>query len=528
MTISEFRTFFTKLKWKGRDAIIARDIHPEIEQRLQFLEHVGLDYLTLDRAAPTLSGGESQRIRLAAQLGSNLQGVLYVLDEPTIGLHPRDNTELIATLRKLQQRGNSLVIVEHDEDMMRESDHIIDLGPGAGINGGRIVAEGTWKEISKHHRSVTGLLLGKPLQHPIKGQRRPCDKTVPCLRVNGAKANNLKNVDVSIPLRRLTVLSGVSGSGKSTLMREVIQPAVLDALKKVPLAKGQRLWSKVEGFQQITQVTEVDQSPIGKTSRSTVATYLGIMDRLRELFASANLAKARGYTANYFSYNSGPGRCQSCQGQGTIKIDMNFLPSTYTVCDKCQGKRWSDPVLEVLFKDKSIHDVMQLSIDEAVGFFENQNSIQLPLKLMQETGLGYLTIGQTSPTLSGGEAQRLKLVTELAGSQLSINRNKMRSLQKVASSTLYLLEEPTVGLHLADVQKLIELLHRLVDEGHTVVVIEHHLDVIAEADNVIDIGPEAGLRGGTIVCEGTPEQVAQNSKSHTGRYLQPFLKKAKG
>lgn len=527
MTISEFRAFFGKLKWKGRDAIIARDIYPEIEQRLQFLEHVGLDYLSLDRSAPTLSGGESQRIRLAAQLGSNLQGVLYVLDEPTIGLHPRDNTELIATLRKLQQRGNSLVIVEHDEDMMRESDHIIDLGPGAGINGGQIVAQGNWKEISRHHHSVTGLLLGKPLRHPIKGSRRACDKSVPWLKITGAKANNLKNIDVEIPLHRLTVLSGVSGSGKSTLMREVIQPAVLDALKKAPLGKGSRLWSKVDGYRQITHVTEVDQSPIGKTSRSTVATYLGIMDRLRELFASTALAKARGYTANYFSYNAGPGRCQSCQGQGTLKIDMNFLPSTYTLCDKCQGKRWSDPVLEILFKEKSMHDVMQLSIDEAVSFFENQNTIQLPLKLMQETGLGYLTIGQTSPTLSGGEAQRLKLVTELAGSQLSINRNKMRSLQKTASSTLYLLEEPTVGLHLADVQKLIELLHRLVNEGHSVVVIEHHLDVIAEADHVIDIGPEAGSRGGTIVCLGTPEQVARDKKSHTGRYLLPFLKKGK-
>jgi len=523
MTISDFRHFFSSLKWKGREAIIMRDIQPEIEQRLRFLQHVGLDYLNLDRAAPTLSGGESQRIRLAAQLGSNLQGVLYVLDEPTIGLHPRDNTELIKTLRQLQQRGNSVVIVEHDEEMMKEADHIIDLGPGAGIHGGEIVAQGSWKKIAGNKKSATGLLLGKPLKHPMRGKRRPCDKSIPYLKIQGAQANNLKNISISIPLGRLTVLSGVSGSGKSTLLRQIIQPAVLNAIKKTPLSKSLRRWSKVQGAEHITHVTEVDQSPIGKTSRSTVITYLGLMDRLRELFASTNLAKARGFTANYFSYNSGPGRCQACQGQGTIKIDMNFLPSTYTVCEKCQGRRWSDPVLETLFKDKNIHDVLQLSVDEAVTFFENQSAIQLPLKLMQQTGLGYLTLGQTSPTLSGGEAQRLKLVTELAASQQSLNRMKMRSLQKIKAHTLYLLEEPTVGLHLADVKKLIELLHQLVEEGHTVIVIEHHLNVIAEADHVIDIGPEAGLGGGTIVGEGTPEDIAKCVKSHTGNYLKKVL-----
>lgn len=527
MTVSHFREFFKKLKWKGRDAIIARDIQPEIEQRLDFLSHVGLDYLSLDRSAPTLSGGESQRIRLAAQLGSNLQGVLYVLDEPTIGLHPKDNSELIKTLRNLQQRGNSLVIVEHDEEMMKEADHIIDLGPAAGIHGGEIVAEGSWKSITSNTKSTTGLLLGEPLRHPMRGERRPCGKSVSALKITGANANNLKNLSVSIPLARLTVLSGVSGSGKSTLMRQVLQPAILDHLKKLPSKKTNKTWSKIQGVEAITHVTEVDQSPIGKSSRSTVITYLGLMDHLRELFASTQLAKARGFSANYFSYNSGPGRCQSCMGQGTIKVDMNFLPSTYTICEKCQGKRWSDPVLEILFKDKNIHDVLQLSVDEAVDFFANQPSLQLPLKLMQQTGLGYLTLGQTSPTLSGGEAQRLKLVTELATSQLSISRMKMRSLNKIASHTLYLLEEPTVGLHLADVKKLIDLLHRLVDEGHTVVVIEHHLDVIAEADHVIDIGPEAGLKGGTIVCEGTPESIAQCPQSHTGIYLKKILTAAR-
>ncbi|MEM6600234.1 MAG: excinuclease ABC subunit UvrA, partial [Verrucomicrobiota bacterium] len=465
LSVSEFAKEFNKVKLSKRDQEITRDILPEISQRLKFLDHVGLGYLQLDRSAPTLSGGESQRIRLAAQLGSNLQGVLYILDEPTIGLHPRDNQQLLEILTALKNRGNSLVVVEHDDDTMKQADRVIDLGPGAGVNGGTIVAQGNWKELTEGKsknakgRSRTAELLGDPMSHPLQGQWRPIPKSHPFIEITGACANNLKNLDVRIPRNRLTAFSGVSGSGKSTLMHEVIRPAVESALdtkgKKPKKAKTSPTdWKSVKGAEGYARILEIDQSPIGKTSRSTVATYIGLMDHLRMLFASLPLAKARGFDKSYFSYNAGKGRCPTCMGQGSIKVEMNFLPSTYVPCEQCEGQRWTDAVLEVKYRDHSIFDVMNLSVDEALPFFENQPKVSVPLKLLQETGLGYLKIGQTSPTLSGGEAQRLKLVAELAVAEQSLQKHILKSSNPKLPENLYLLEEPTVGLHLADVKKL--------------------------------------------------------------------------
>jgi len=524
MTVREFSSYFSKLKWKGRETLIAQDIRPEIEQRLRFLEHVGLGYLTLDRPAPTLSGGESQRIRLASQLGSNLQGVLYVLDEPTIGLHPRDNQQLLETLRQLHGMGNSLVIVEHDEDTMREADQIIDLGPGAGINGGRIMAQGSWQDISRNANSATGLLLGNPLKHPSLGSRRPVDENSTMIHIEGARANNLKNVDLQIPLHRLTMITGVSGAGKSTLVRKVLIPAIQQALSKEGKRKGKE-WKTVAGVEGIERLVEVDQAPIGKTSRSTVCTYIGMMDDLRELFAQTPEAKMRGFGKGHFSHNSGVGRCPACSGQGTIKVEMNFLPDAYVPCETCSGKRWTENVLKATFREKSIYDVLQLSVDEACEFFSGIPKLHTPLLLLKETGLGYLKLGQTSPTLSGGEAQRIKLVREFATAKIAQDRATLRSRQTKIPHTLYVLEEPTVGLHLADVQRLTELLHRLVEAGHTVVVVEHHLDLIAEADHVIDVGPESGEAGGEILFSGTPENLCKCRRSHTGKYLQRLLER---
>ncbi|MFH1066344.1 MAG: excinuclease ABC subunit UvrA [bacterium] len=515
MTVREFEKFYSKLKWSVWAKTIARDIRPEIEQRIRFLKRVGLDYLNLDRAAPTLSGGESQRISLAAQLGSNLQGALYVLDEPTIGLHPRDNEELLRALRELQRRGNSLLVVEHDETTLREADHIIDLGPGAGKDGGQIVAQGSWRDIAAQTKSVTGALLGQPLRHPSRGARRPVSKQTPCLRIEDARANNLKNISVDIPLGRLTVISGVSGAGKSSLMRRVLMPAVESKLRRKRQTPS--AWTRVSGAEQIGRVVEVDQSPIGKTSRSTVCTYIGLMDSLRNLFAQTPEARARGFGPTYFSHNTSLGCCPACKGQGMVKVEMNFLPATYVVCETCDGKRWTEPVLEVKYRGKNIFEVLRLSVDEAAKFFAALPQLAVPLQLLKETGLGYLALGQTSPTLSGGEAQRVKLVAELAAAQLTAQRAFLRARDD--KPHLYLLEEPTVGLHLADVQRLIETLHRLVDNGHTVVVIEHHLDVIAEADYVIDLGPEGGAAGGRVVFAGTPEGLVKSKKSHTARFL---------
>jgi excinuclease ABC subunit A len=530
LTVAEFHQWFAKLKLNAREKQIARDILPEVLQRLEFLEHVGLGYLNLDRPAPTLSGGESQRIRLAAQLGSNLQGVLYVLDEPTIGLHPRDNEELIRMLRTLQQRGNSLLIVEHDEDTMRAADHIIDLGPGAGVNGGQLMAQGPWESVVQTDGSLTGQILGEPILHPMRGQRRRAPQSQISnlksqIKITGAKANNLKALSLTIPHNSLTVLSGVSGAGKSTLMRRVLRPAVEAVLAGEKKRPKSAAWDSITGADAFGKVVEVDQSPIGKTSRSTVCTYLGIMDELRKLFAQIPLARMRGFTPGHFSYNTGPGRCPACQGQGFVKVEMNFLPAAEVPCDTCRGRRWTDAVLEVAYKHKSIYDVLNLSIDEAAAFFDGITAIRTPLQLLQETGLGYLKLGQTSPTLSGGEAQRLKLVAELSGSVVQDQRERLSTRALLRKPTLYLFEEPTVGLHLADVRRLLEMIHRLIDAGNTVVVIEHHLDVIAEADHVIDLGPGAGEEGGRIVIEGTPEEVAACKQSPTAPYLRPVLQR---
>ncbi len=519
-----------KFKFKGSQEIIATDILDEIRQRLKFMQEVGLGYLSLDRSAKTLSGGETQRIRLSAQLGSNLRGVLYVLDEPTIGLHPRDNNRLLDTLAALKGKGNSLVIVEHDDETMRRADHIIDLGPGPGVHGGEVVASGTLAEIMRNPQSVTGRCLQDPLKHPMLGQRRSLKGLEHWLEITGATANNLQGVDVKFPIGRLTVISGISGSGKSSLMRSVLLPAAQQALarmakKKVGGAASTRRkgavqpWESFAGVDFLEGVYEVDQSPIGKTTRSTPATYVGVLDEIRMLFAQLPLSRIRGYTSSRFSFNNEGGRCESCQGQGVIKHEMSFLPTSYVPCEDCGGLRFNAQTLEVQYNDKSIGEVLQLTIEQAAEFFAAVSKIHRPLSLLTQTGLGYLRLGQPSPTLSGGEAQRMKLVTELTRGVGASQNAKLRKM-KAVKSTLYLLEEPTVGLHMSDVEQLLKVLHRLVDEGNTVVVIEHHLSVIAESDYVIDIGPEAGDEGGKLVTAGTPEQVARHKTSR----ISPFLK----
>ncbi|QIF05682.1 excinuclease ABC subunit UvrA [Roseimicrobium sp. ORNL1] len=522
-----------KLKFTGRQAEIARDIMKEISQRLLFMQEVGLAYLQLNRSADTLSGGEAQRIRLASQLGSNLRGVLYVLDEPTIGLHPRDNERLLNTLSALRDKGNSLLVVEHDEDTMRRADTIIDLGPGAGRFGGQIVAMGNLDEISKHEDSVTGKALRNVMPHPLHGKRRPLPKKNDSngwLTLKGATANNLRKVDVSLPFGCLTIITGVSGSGKSSLMRAVLHPAVKEELanakKKGRKSKNgeKKLWTSIHGVDQIAAVYEVDQSPIGKTSRSCPATYVGVLDDIRKLFAQVPAARARGYEAGRFSFNTEGGRCETCGGNGEVKVEMNFLPTTRVHCEVCHGLRFNSATLEIEYNGKHIGDVLRMSIAEAAEFFASIPRIARPLALLAETGLGYLQLGQPSPTLSGGEAQRLKLVTELNAGQGRTVTEKMRGL-KNTKRNLYLIEEPTIGLHHHDVVRLIEILHRLVNEGHMVVVIEHHLDVMAEADYVIDIGPEAGEHGGKVVATGTPEQVAKAKGSRTGVFLKALLEK---
>ena len=520
MSVRDFGTFFSKLRFSGREAAIVRDIRPEIEQRLHFLCHVGLEYLHLDRSAPTLSGGESQRIRLAAQLGSNLQGVLYVLDEPTIGLHPRDNEKLLGILKNLRDRGNSLVVVEHDEDTMRAADHILDLGPGAGVHGGEIVAQGTWKQIGKNDASATARLIGSPIRHPSRGQRRPVKTSDPWLKIKGAHIRTIQNLNLELPLHRLVAFSGVSGSGKSTLLHEILFPA---AAKKKTKAGT---WKSVTGTETIDRVVEVDQSPIGKTPRSTVATYLGLMDELRTLYAGLPEAKQSGFTASHFSHNAGPGRCPACDGAGTVRIQMNFLPPADVRCEECNGHRWKQEILSIRYRDKSIHDALKLSAEQAADFFSAQPRLATPCRLLRETGLGYLQLGQTSPTLSGGEAQRLKLVTELAAAQIAADQAQAKGRARRPAHHLFLLEEPTVGLHLADVRRLIDLLHRLVETGHTVVVIEHHLDVLAEADYLVDLGPESGEAGGKIVAQGNPEHVAASKTSRTAPFLRSHLSRS--
>lgn len=511
-----------KLKFTGNNRQIAQDIVPEIEQRLNFMGSVGLDYLALSRSAKTLSGGESQRIRLAAQLGSNLRGVLYVLDEPTIGLHARDNAKLLDTLEALKTKGNSLVIVEHDEDTMRRADTIIDLGPGAGSRGGAVVAQGTMAEIQAVEGSATGRFLRAPLKHPTRGERRSLKDVTRWLELKGADLHNLKDVDVRFPVGRFSVVTGISGSGKSTLMRGVLKPAVAANLKraKKPIVTGCKSIAGVEHFE---AVYEVDQSPIGKTSRSTPATYIKVFDEIRALFAQMPVSRMRGYTASRFSFNSEGGRCETCQGQGVIKVEMNFLPTSYVPCTECHGSRYNAATLEVLYNEKSIGDVMTMTLEQAAAFFVAQPKIHRPLALLCDTGLGYLQLGQPSPTLSGGEAQRLKLVSELTRGLGRSVTARMRQ-NREPKSTLYLLEEPTIGLHMADVAELLRVLHRLVDDGNTVIVIEHNLSLIADADYLVDIGPEAGAEGGEVVAVGTPEQVAKVKRSRTA----PFLKETLG
>ena len=512
-----------KLKFKGTQQTIAADLVPEIRQRLLFMENVGLGYLALGRSAKTLSGGESQRIRLAAQLGSNLRGVLYVLDEPTIGLHPRDNLRLLDTLTALREKGNSLVIVEHDEETMRRADHIVDLGPRAGIHGGEVVAAGTLRDIERSKNSETGRCLKTPLCHPIRKSRRSLKDVSQWITIHGAKANNLKNVDVRFPIGRLSVITGISGSGKSTLMHEVLWPAVRDALEEKKRAGNGELFKLVSGASDIEAVYEVDQSPIGKTSRSTPGTYIKVFDEIRNLYAQLPVSRMRGYSASRFSFNAEGGRCETCKGQGVIKLEMNFLPSSYVPCEDCGEKRYNPQTLEVLYNDKSIGDVMEMTIEEAATFFSAHPKIERALSLLVDTGLGYLKLGQASPTLSGGEAQRLKLVTQLKRGVSRAANERIRKMRK-PGSTLYLLEEPTIGLHMADVELLLNVLHRLVDEGNTVVVIEHNLSVIAEADYLVDIGPEAGAEGGEIVALGTPEEVAASGTSRTAPFLRDVLK----
>ena len=522
LSAGEAARAIAKLRFKGTDHTIAAGLIPEIEQRLRFMQTVGLGYLALGRSAKTLSGGESQRIRLAAQLGSNLRGVLYVLDEPTIGLHPRDNQRLLETLTKLRNKGNSLIVVEHDEETMRRADHIIDLGPRAGIHGGEVVASGTLSEVRKNPNSETARCLKSPLCHPIRGSRRSLRDVENWIEIRGARANNLKNVDVRLPVGRLSVITGISGSGKSTLMHDVIWPAVRDQLNERKRAGDGDLFKLVSGAQEIEAVYEVDQSPIGKTSRSTPGTYVKVFDEIRNLYAQLPVSRMRGYSASRFSFNAEGGRCETCKGQGVIKLEMNFLPSSYVPCEDCQGRRYNPQTLEVLYNEKSIGDVMDMTIEEAAQFFSAHPKIARPLSLLVDTGLGYLKLGQPSPTLSGGEAQRLKLVTQLKRGVSRAADERIRKMRK-PGSTLYLLEEPTIGLHMADIELLLNVMHRLVDEGNTVTVIEHNLSVIAEADYILDLGPEAGEAGGQVVACGTPEQVAKNRVSRTAPFLRKVL-----
>jgi excinuclease ABC subunit A len=543
-----------KLRFRGNQKTVADDLVPEISQRLRFMQNVGLGYLALGRSAKTLSGGESQRIRLAAQLGSNLRGVLYVLDEPTIGLHPRDNLRLLETLTALREKGNSLVIVEHDEETMRRADHIIDLGPGAGMHGGKVVAQGTLSEIEKNKSSETGRCLKNPLCHPTRSERRSLGDVEQWIEISGARANNLKDVDVRFPVGRLSVITGISGSGKSTLMRSVLLPAVKQGLGSARVsrvgdgvspsrtsgraAREESLFrrdaetnardarapqAEISGGHFFETVYEVDQSPIGKTSRSTPATYIKVFDEIRKLYGQLPVSRVRGYSPSRFSFNTEGGRCETCAGQGAIKLEMSFLPSSYVPCEDCGGRRYNAQTLEVLYNEKSIGDVMEMTIEQAATFFATNQKIARPLSLLVDTGLGYLKLGQPSPTLSGGEAQRLKLVTQLTRGVGRAQNERIRKMRK-PKSTLYLLEEPTIGLHMADVELLLKVLHRLVDEGNTVIVIEHNVSIMGEADYIVDMGPEAGAEGGEVVVSGTPEEVAKNRVSRTASFLREVLK----
>jgi excinuclease ABC subunit A len=499
------REFFAQLELTPREQMIARLILKEINERLGFLVDVGLDYLTLDRAAATLSGGEAQRIRLATQIGSGLTGVLYILDEPSIGLHQRDNARLLGTLKRLRDLGNTLIVVEHDEDTMRAADWIIDIGPGAGAAGGQIVAQGTLEDIAKVPESITGQYLSGARSIPIPEKRRPGNGQF--LTVRGARENNLKNLDVTLPLNKFICVTGVSGSGKSTLVNEVLYKALAQKVSRARTKPG--LHDGIEGIEHISKIIEIDQSPIGRTPRSNPATYTGVFDQIRALYSETNEAKARGYKPGRFSFNVRGGRCEACKGDGIVKIEMHFLPDVYVPCEVCHGARYNRETLQVKFKGKSIADVLDMQVEEALEFFANIPRIQRKLQTIFDVGLGYIRLGQPATTLSGGEAQRVKLATELS--------------RRSNGGTLYILDEPTTGLHIDDVYRLLRVLTRLVDEGSTVVVIEHNLDVIKTADYIIDLGPEGGDRGGQVIATGTPEEVAKNPQSYTGQFLAPVL-----
>ena len=564
LSVAGAGTFFRTLRPRGRAALIARDILPEILERLRFLGEVGLGYLALGRSVPTLSGGEAQRIRLAAQLGSNLSGVLYVLDEPTIGLHARDNEQLLAALRKLRSRGNTVVVVEHDEATMRHADHIIDLGPGAGVNGGQVVAQGTLAALMKHPASITGQALREQRPHPARGQRRtvtggkseirnPKSEETPVprrdsagpgsrsaveplpvsdfglrasglpawLTLAGASANNLKNLTVRFPLGRFVVVTGVSGSGKSTLIRECLLPALTEALDSKRRSRRSRSdGPQVSGHESLKAVYEVDQSPIGRTPRSIPATYVGFFDEIRRLFAGLPEARLRGYSPGRFSFNSREGRCSECDGAGVVKLEMSFLPPAFVRCESCRGLRFGRETLDIEYHGKNVAQVLDLSVAEAREFFGAVPRVRRALDALHDTGLDYLKLGQTSPTLSGGEAQRVKLVSHL----LTGLKPGGERLASPGRQSLFVLEEPTIGLHASDVRRLVEVLQRLVDAGHSVIVIEHNLDLIAEADWVIDLGPEAGDAGGRIVVEGPPEKVVRHRRSLTGKWLRSVLR----
>jgi len=501
--------FFNTLKLSEKEQMIAEQILKEILERLNFLKNVGLGYLTLSRSAGTLSGGEAQRIRLATQIGSSLMGVLYILDEPSIGLHQRDNEKLIATLKTLRDLGNTLVVVEHDEDTMYAADYIIDIGPGAGVHGGEIVAQGTAEEVKKVVGSATGDYLSGRKFIPIPDKRRTCDGKY--LTVKGASENNLKNVDVKIPLGVFTCVTGVSGSGKSSLVNEIIYKYLAHELNRARTKHGKV--KKIDGIKQLDKVINIDQSPIGRTPRSNPATYTGLFSDIRELFASTVEAKVRGYNAGRFSFNVKGGRCEACCGDGILQIEMHFLPDVYVPCEVCKGKRYSRETLEVKYKGKDISEVLDMTVEEALEFFENIPKLKRKIQTLYDVGLGYVKLGQPSTTLSGGEAQRVKLATELS--------------KRSTGKTIYILDEPTTGLHTADVHRLLEVLDRLVESGNSVVVIEHNLDVIKTADYIIDLGPDGGDAGGQIVCTGTPEQVAECGESFTGIYLKKLLEKSK-
>ena len=504
MSVRDLKVYLETMDLTERQQFIGSQVLKEIKARVGFLNDVGLDYLTLTRATASLSGGEAQRIRLATQIGSGLVGVTYILDEPSIGLHQRDNDKLLGTLKHLRDLGNSLIVVEHDEDTMFAADHIVDIGPGAGEHGGEVIAEGTAKEIMKNPKSITGAYLSGKMKVPVPKIRR-----VPkgYLKVIGAKQNNLKNIDVDIPLGVMTCVTGVSGSGKSSLVNEILYKTLARKLNRAKTISGEH--KEIQGIEQLDKVIDIDQSPIGRTPRSNPATYTGVFDHIRDLFADTAEAKARGYKKGRFSFNAKGGRCEACAGDGIIKIEMHFLPDVYVPCEVCQGKRYNRETLEVKYKGKSIFDVLNMTVEEATRFFENQPSIYRKISTLNEVGLSYIRLGQPSTTLSGGEAQRVKLATELS--------------KRDTGKTIYILDEPTTGLHFADVHKLVDILRRLSDNGNTVVVIEHNLDVIKVADYIIDIGPEGGDKGGTVVATGTPEEVAKNPKSYTGMYVKKYL-----